>query len=209
MEPVPLIPVDHRLRLQQVVDQSWRLFQSHFLFGRHPILKEAPFQHHFANILATVGALHCVSRDDTFIVDLETKVPDVKGKSKYIDITCSFPNAKISCAIELKFKTAQQGAQDHGRIDAYTDIEALEIVSPTHFTFGRFYMITDSKTYLHTSTRGVGKVFCMHDGFLTKPDVPIACPQSKGRDDVVVTLRNPYLLKWEVEKEWYFLAVHV
>ena|GEM_PF-1484199 len=48
-------------------------------------------------------------------------------------------------AIELKFKTEQQGAQDHGRIDAYVDIEAVELVTKSQFTFVRFYMITDSK----------------------------------------------------------------
>ncbi len=60
-------------------------------------------------------------------------------------MTCAFPNAKVSGAIELKFKTEQQGAQDHGRIDAYVDIEAVELVTESQFTFVRFYMITDSK----------------------------------------------------------------
>ena len=133
----------------------------------------------------------------------------LKGKNKYIDITCSFENANISCAIELKFKTEKQGAQDHGRIDAYLDIEAVELVTESQFTFGRFYMITNSKTCLHTSTRGVGSVFCMHDGFQVTPNAAIACPQSKGREDVVVSLRNPYTFNWEQSHGWYFLAVEV
>ncbi len=89
-------------------------------------------------------------------MDLETRCEDVRGKTKFIDITCSFPNAAVSCAIELKFKTTQQGAQDHGRIDAYVDIEAVELVCESHFTFGRFFMITDSSVYVNTSRRGVG-----------------------------------------------------
>lgn len=48
MNSVDLIPHDHTVRLSQVVDRAWQLFQSHFIYGRHPILKEAPFQHHFA-----------------------------------------------------------------------------------------------------------------------------------------------------------------
>ena len=144
---IPIVPDCHAQRLGQLVDLSWGIFRSRFLAGRHPILKEAPFQHHFANVISSVGSLFCISRDDSFLVDLETRIENVRGKSKYIDITCSFPNANVSCAIELKFKTAQQGAQDYGRVDAYTDIEALELVCPKHFTFGRFFMITDSKTF--------------------------------------------------------------
>ena len=83
MKSIDLIPHNHAERLGLVVDLSWRIFQSHFIHKRHPILKEAPFQHHFANVLST---------------------------------------------IESKFKTEQQGAQDHGRIDVYSDIEAVELV---------------------------------------------------------------------------------
>lgn len=209
MKTVSLVPNDYTQRLRQVVDQSWQIFQSRFIGCRHPVVKESPFQHHFAAILSTVGSLYCTSREDVFFVDLETKVENIKGKNKYIDITCSFDNANVSCAIELKFKTERQGAQDHGRIDAYLDIEALELATDSRFTFGRFYMITDSKTYLHTSTRGVGSVFCLHDGFQVTQNTPIACSHSKGRENVVVSLRNPYVFTWEQSKEWYFLAVDV
>ena len=102
MYPLELIPHDHTARLNQVVDHAWRVFQSHFIYKRHPILREAPFQHHFASILSTVGTLHCVERSDVFFVDLETRCAAVKGKVKFIDITCSFPNAEVSCAIELR-----------------------------------------------------------------------------------------------------------
>ena len=63
---------------------------------------------------------------------METKCENINGKPKYIDISCGFID-KINCAIELKFKTAQQGAQDHGRIDAYRDIYALELVTEKLF----------------------------------------------------------------------------
>ena len=206
---IPIVPDCHAQRLGQLVDLSWDIFRSRFLAGRHPILKEAPFQHHFANVISSVGSLFCISRDDSFLVDLETRIENVRGKSKYIDITCSFPNANVSCAIELKFKTAQQGAQDHGRVDAYTDIEALELVCPKHFTFGRFFMITDSKTYRYKSTRGVGTVFCMHDGHRTPVQTPLACTHSKGRENVVVTLSNEYTFNWDQAGNWHFLALPV
>jgi hypothetical protein len=209
MNPVDLIPHDHTDRLNQVVDRAWHIFQSHFAYKRHPILTEAPFQHHFANILSTVGSLYCVERSDIFFVDLETRCENVKGKAKYVDITCSFPNANVSCAIELKFKTKRQSAEDHGRIDAYVDIEAVELVCESQFTLGRFFMITDSSVYVNQSRRGVGTVFCTHDGFTITPNVDIAYPSSKGRDDVVVRLRNPHRFDWRDHGGWYFLEIRV
>ena len=209
MNSVPTIPKDYILRLQQVVDESWRIFQSQFLHGRHPVTTEAPFQHHFANVLSSVGALYCTSREDIFHVDLETKVPDVKGKNKYLDITCSFPLENVSCAIELKFKTAKQGAQDHGRIDAYVDIEALELVTNSGFDFGRFFMITNSKTYLHVSTMGVGTVFCLHDGYTIPANEEFNYPTCHGREHVVTTFKQSHTLSWQQAAEWYFLAVNI
>jgi len=209
MKPTDLIPEDYELRLHAIVDTSWKIFQSHFIGGRHPILKEAPFQHHFANILSTVGALYCTHRDDIFFVDLETKCENIKNKSKYIDITCSFKNAKVSCAIELKFKTTQQGAQDHGRIDAYVDIEAVELACKLHYSFGRFYMITDSRVYVNPSARGVGTVFCLHDGFQVQSGVKIAYPASKGREDVEILMDKSHKLEWTRHNEWYSLELKI
>lgn len=209
MKSIDLIPHNHTERLGHVVDLSWRIFQSHFIHKRHPILKEAPFQHHFANVLSTIGALHCVERSDVFFVDLETRCENVKGKTKFVDITCSFPNAEVSCAIELKFKTYQQGAHDYGRIDVYSDIEAVELVCESQFTFGRFFMITDSTAYVNESRRGVGTVFCLHDGYVVTPGKAICYPLSKGRENVSVALKRPYCFEWQKHEGWYFLEVRV
>ncbi len=208
MNSVELIPYDHVERLNHVVDQAWRVFQSHFIHKRHPILKEAPFQHHFANILSTFGSLYCVERTDSFFVDLETKCEDIKGKSKFIDISCAFLNVNVACAIELKFKTAQQGAQDHGRIDAYSDIEAVELACASRYQFGRFFMITDSSVYVNPSQKGVGTAFCLHDGFQVTKGKAISY-QSKGREHVTVTLNKPYTFNWQHSGDWYFLEVRI
>jgi hypothetical protein len=209
MSPAELIPYDHLERLHHVVDGAWRIFQSHFIYKRHPIPKEAPFQHHFAAILSSIGSLCCIERSDVFFVDLETRCEDIKGKAKYIDITCSYPNANVSCAIELKFKTARQGAEDHARIDAYLDIEAVELACAAQFNFGRFFMITDSSTYVRPSTRGVGTVFCMHDGFETASGANLTCPNIKNRHLVSVSLKKPYVFKWLEHDGWYFLELRV
>jgi hypothetical protein len=204
------LPLSYGERLHEILDTSWRILKSRFLDGRHVISQEAPFQHYFAHILTTIGDNYCTHRDDVFLVDLETKCQKFKGKTKYLDITCHFPRENVSCAIELKFKTAQQGAQDFGRIDAYVDIEALEYARKNSgFAFGKFYMITNSATYINKSKKGVGTVFCMHDKAQTIANGIFHCPHSKGREHVKVTLSESYIFEWEKIGDWYFLELTI
>ncbi len=206
MKTTSRIPSNYIDRMENILDLSWRLLKERFIDERQDITKEAPFQHYFANIISTIGELYCTKKDQ-FFVDLETKCKGIKGKNKYLDITCHFPQQKVSCAIELKFKTATQAAQDHGRIDAYVDIEALEIVCKDKFNIGKFYMITDSKTYLNKSKIGVGTEFCMHDGAETEMNKTFHCPNSKGRENVIVHLEDTYRFDWEEIRGWYFLEI--
>lgn len=201
------IPQDYRERMDAVLSESWRIFKAQFTHGRHEVQKEAPFQHHFAQIIREVGNLYCLSEKDLFKVDLETKCEDVRGKSKYIDITCSFVD-QVKCAIELKFKTAKQGAQEHGRIDVYLDLEALEHVKGEHYDMTRFYMITDSTAYIKQSKRGVGTVFSTHEGHTTAPGQTLQY-DSKGRENVSVVLRKEYTFHWEEINSWYFLEIKI
>jgi len=148
-----LISEEYKTRLEEVLNQSWKIFKSQFVCSRHEINTEAPFQHHFAQIIKNVGDLYSIESNDLFKVDLESKIGNVKGKSKYYDISCQFVD-RIKCVIELKFKLKRQGAQDWARIDSYVDIEALEFVVPQYFNFGKFYFITDDTAYINKSTRG-------------------------------------------------------
>jgi hypothetical protein len=206
MKQADVLSNSYTERLDEILKIAWRVLKTRFIEGRHEISKEAPFQHYFANIITTVGDSFCTKREDIFLVDLERKCEGIKGKNKYIDITCEFPG-KASCAIELKFKTNRQGAQDHGRIDAFVDIEALELVCKGQFDVGRFYMITDSTPYINESQRGVGTVFKTHDGAMISSG-EYHYP-SKGRDDVVVKLSGEYVFEWEQVGGWYFLQVNI
>ncbi|RYY00591.1 hypothetical protein EON78_00735 [bacterium] len=194
-------------RMNELMSLSWRIFKSQFVNQRYHISKEAPFQHHFSDIIRQVGNLHCLSREDVFLVDLETRCDDVKGKNKYLDITCEFVN-HIKCAIELKFKKDSQGAQDHGRIDIYTDIEALELVCANLYNLGKFYAITDSAPYINESKKGVGTIFPTHNGHITKLNNEIVS-LSKGRENIVVNLKSSYTFNWEKIGKWYFLEITV
>jgi len=205
-----LLPKDYVQRIEEILDLSWRILKTRFIDGRHQISKEAPFQHYFAHIISVIGEQFCTKRDDIFVVDLETKLDDVKGKNKYLDITCSFLKQNVSCAIELKFKTAQQGAQDHGRIDAFVDIEAVEIACDRYgYDIGRFYMITDSTAYINRSEKGVGTVFTIHHGARTEANANFQYPKSRGRENVIVNLKNPYHFKWEQVDKWFFLELKI
>ena len=206
-----VIPIDYNNRMKEILSVSWRIFISQFINKRHTINKEAPFQHHFAQIIRTVGELYSINENDLFKVDLETKVTNDKGKSKYFDLSCQFLNQK-RCGIELKFKLKRQGAQDWGRIDAYVDIESLEIsvFHQNKFDFGKFYMITDDSTYINKSLRGSsGTTFCLHDGYETTPEKELNTPNNKGRNDVFVTLKKKYIMNWERVNEWYFLDLTI
>ena len=195
MKEKDIVNFDYTERLKEVLDISWKIFKSQFIYGRHEINKEAPFQHHFAQIIRNIGNLFSIAEKDLFKVDLETKCENINGKPKYIDISCGFID-KINCAIELKFKTAQQGAQDHGRIDAYRDIYALELVTEKLFNLGKFYMITNSTPYINQSKKGVGTVFATHNEHVTEKGKEFWY-DSKGREDVRFTLRDSYHFEWE------------
>lgn len=212
MKQVNVIPLSHESRVKEILDQSWRIFKSHFINNPDRIQKEAPFQHHFAQIIKSVGDLYCTEKTDIFQVDLEQKEERGNGKSKYLDITCGFVGS-YKCAIELKFKTAKQGAKDHGRIDAYVDLQALEMVTAGKYDLGKFYMITDSKTYINQSKKGIGTIFSIHDGFQSIPMKPLVS-DSVGRKGVTIKLRNSYRFDWEGSEdvkrtEWYFLEMEI
>ena len=207
MKHPDIIPFDYNDRIDSVLTNSWTIFKSQFVNNRHFITKEAPFQHHFANIIRQVGNLHCLTREDVFLVDLETKCDKIKNKVKYIDITCEFVN-KNSCAIELKYKKNSQGAQDHGRIDIYQDIEALELVCKDKYDIGKFFAITDSTPYIHKSKVGVGTIFPTHLGHVTGAKKTFVST-SKGRDGVIVKLTNSYKFDWEKIGKWYFIDLTI
>jgi hypothetical protein len=198
---------EYKQRLHQVLNTAWTVFKSQFINNRYLISTEAPFQFHFADVIKKVGNLYCLKREDQFLVDLETRCKNIKGKTKYFDITCEFLN-QLNCAIELKFKTSIQGAQDHGRIDIYSDIEALEIACKDKFSLGKLYVITDSAPYVNQSKIGVGTVFPTHHQYTTEPnkELWINC---KGREHVKVNLENTYTFNWEKFDKWYFLEISV
>ena len=57
MKEKEIINFEYPDRLKEVLDISWKIFKSQFIHRRHEINKEAPFQHHFAQIIRNLGNL--------------------------------------------------------------------------------------------------------------------------------------------------------
>ncbi len=176
---------------------------------RHPIDLEASFQHQFAGIISSIGSLYCLSRDDVFFVDLEKKCKDIQGKTKYLDITCSFENADISCAIELKFKTKKQGAQDLSKQDIYYDILSLEEATSKGYNFGMFYMITNSRAYLNPSLRGLGTIFDTSNGYEIQSGKRYYEQERSWARPIDLLFKNNYRFEWVTVENWHFLEISI
>ena len=98
MKNPDILPTDAIIRIDEILDISWRILKTRFIEGRYEISREAPFQHYFAHIISTIGDTYCLTRTEKFMVDLEEKL-EVKNnndevKKIYIDITCGFSDGK-------------------------------------------------------------------------------------------------------------------
>ena len=226
MKNPDILPTDAIIRIDEILDISWRILKTRFIEKRYEISSEAPFQHYFAHIISTIGDTYCITRTEKFMVDLEVKLEGKNNndevKKSYIDITCGFSrggkDSQEKTAIELKFKTKKQGASNDGKNNVFQDIERLEkTINEPSFGQGRFYMITDHQAYVNESTRGgLGTEFTTHDGAETPANHEFYYPESKSKQNVKVNLKNSYLFEWEKidkksdkKEEWYFLELKV
>lgn len=216
-----LVAIEYEKRLSQVLSESWKIFKSQFVNNRNTITNEAQFQHHFAQIIRSLGDLYSLKRNDLFKIDLEVLYEEESVKrSKYIDITCgffknSFDEKTQNCAIELKFKTQSQGAIPLGRIQAYKDLETLEKVTKEKYDMGKFYMITDSKLYPNPADTDTKDEFTMRNGHKTVKE-ELKVPEWKNIRRITkenIILNNSYNFEWEKinkdGKDWYFLELTV
>ena len=141
-------------------------------------------------------------------IEFDSKVL-VSGEETKIDDTSEPINQKeIKASLELKFKTKLQGAQDFGRIDSYVDIEALEQSLERGYITGRFFMITDSTAYINKSKKGVGTIFAMHKEHMSKPGI-FQSKVCKGRENVMIELKDTYKFDWEYLRNFYFLELKI
>lgn len=226
MKEVQLIATNYASRMKEILDEAWKIFKAQFIYRRNDIDKEAPFQLQFASIIKSVGELYSIKPGEQFFVGMETKCEGIKedGKPKYVDITCGFrtgSKSEFSCAIELKFKTRQQSAQDIGRINVYQDLESLEkVCRKGGYDSGKFYMITDSRMYTALGKGEVADQFMIYDGYTTQGNTTHIHDEPKWKNNKYckVELKNQYRFEWEHSERyegdnnvsnWYFLEIDI
>ena len=75
MREKKVIPTNYTERINEIMSISWKIFISQFINNRHVINKEAPFQHHFAQIIRTVeNAYKGIDRKEIFSKNPKEKV---------------------------------------------------------------------------------------------------------------------------------------
>jgi len=87
-------------RLNFIIDFAWDIFLKRIAKEKIKVNKEASMQLHYASILHMLGELMCVTPDEKFDVQLESKY-----EKKNIDITCTYNN--ICAAIEAQQANAR------------------------------------------------------------------------------------------------------
>ena len=219
MEEIETIPDDLGKRLEIVVEKAWNIFTSYFLNKKYEIEREAPFQFHFASILKLVGELYCLKREETFFVDLESKIK-VIDENKYIDIVCGFIIGKkeYKALIELKFKTLKQSAEDLGAMEIYKDIYDLEnvIKQEHHFQTAYFFMITDNPRYTKAPRKNsLRAVFNTSDNYEIQPSYEYKYTDTKTGDKFYkkngsLIFKEKRQFKWQRYKnKFYFLKMKI
>ncbi len=93
MKNIAIDSLDSRMRW--MLSTAWEVCVQRIVSGRISINKESSLQLHYAYVLAQMGELACIDKDETFKIELETH-----HAGKNIDIWCSLRDCEA--AIELK-----------------------------------------------------------------------------------------------------------
>jgi len=161
MKNIELIPTDLKSRLQYVIENSWKIFKTHFIHHKYEISIEKSFQFHFSIIIEKLGNLFLINNEERFSIELEKIFTfNAKAKNSYIDITCGFHNEEdVNAVIELKFKTEKQGRESGFPVKVYKDLERLEHCIQNDYDFGYLFIITNNKRFTEKGTGDYENVY--------------------------------------------------
>ncbi|GMX60102.1 hypothetical protein Elgi_68690 [Paenibacillus elgii] len=199
------VPVDHKDRLNYVLDLAWNIFIKRLALGRIKVNKESSMQLHYASLINSLGELLCLDKDDVFTIELEHSY-----QAKNVDIVCYYNNNRP--AVELKcFKKSSNRATDNDMYDVLKDIERL--LNFNDFAIKRFVCLTDNPYYVQVQHSGQAEIVSTSHGSLyvhEKPIVPgwIGKRQDKSRDRTL-KFKSDIGFEWFQENEWYFLNMRL
>ena len=211
------IEIDIKSRLSEIVNISWNIFLNHYINKKYTILLESPFQLHFSEILSRIGNLYCLKREEHFFVDLEVKNTEINNGRYYIDIVCGIIRGEkeYKIALELKFKTLQQSAEDLGVMEFYKDIYSLEkIISKGDYLFGVFLAMTNNNRYVKKPSRGLKMVFNTHNKSFIVPKKEYKYFETKTgekfyNDYGSFKFKQKHQFNWKKHKDNYFLKMFI
>lgn len=197
-------------KLNKIVRQAFELLMFKILEGSLEINNEISLQLHFGVILQQLGKMYEFSRDDRFIILLETK--------KEITPTSKTPNKKARCDIELQFyhknkleskayieiKLFKGGPNEtvtENRFSVMCDIENLEHYKDDGKSLCYLLVVTDNIN--HTINKA-NLNLCIGNGAIARGRI-----RQNGKE---VLLSGNYTFKWEScnkKDKYYFLLIDV
>ncbi len=144
-------------RLGKIVEESYAILREKIRCNGIAVENEASFQLQYAYILKSLGELYEFSKDDNFLIELESnlklKEPLIKSKSKNarIDIIISMENkdSKSKCAIELKFFKKSNHREPNNRYDVFLDLFNLEKYQENGIDTCYFILATNHEHYVN------------------------------------------------------------
>lgn len=195
------VPVEHKERLNYVLDLAWSIFIKRLALGRIKVNKESSMQLHYASLINSLGELMCLDKDDVFTVELEHSY-----QSKNVDIVCYYNDFKA--AVELKcFKKSSNRATDTDMYDVLKDIERL--FNFEDFEVKRFLCLTDNPYYMNGQHTGHAEFVSISHGTLyinENPIIPSWAGKWKDKSrDKTLHFKKDVGFEWFQEKDWYYL----
>lgn len=185
--------------LSSVVDLAWSKIKTKTIEGLR-LRREGNFQLHLGITLHDVANQTGITE---FNIEAEHLL-DPNAARNYIDLVCSYGDART--ALELKFCTSDQGADNLRRVDFWKDLGTLEAAQALGFTDARFLLITDDYRYLQRKTTSDYALYSMHEGRVIEPGT-YTCTKWAGRRGQTVTLQRRYPINWATVKGLHFLQL--
>ena len=203
MKNIAIESIDNRMRW--ILSTAWDVCIHRIVNGRITINKESSLQLHYAYVLAQVGELACIDKDESFKIELEGH-----HDGKNIDIWCSL--GRCDAAIELKcFRKASNRAKDTDMYDVLKDIARLE--SYSHVAIRKFICLTDDEFYTKLSHRGHAGSVSIGNGKRYDKKIPITPTWvGKWKDDkrdIGIVLKSDIEFVWNNLGPWSYLFMEV
>jgi hypothetical protein len=156
-------PPERHSDLREIVALGAKLL-ARKIAGRSIIIEnEASLQLHLGKLLQGIGEWYQFAADDSFIVQLEGRIPlnspAPKGGTKMprVDILLSLGSGQFfaTCAIELKYFQKTNGRRPRNQYDAFCDLANLEKYRLKHIDETYLFAATDDAAYMTGRAEGL------------------------------------------------------